>query len=631
VNVRVNAKACGTDVLWRAGDCFGKNGSGRATALAGKSCASAGCDERLADPVVQGTNFVASAANTIPAPESSAGAGASNSIRANPIAQEVSVIATGTRPSDTGQRDLFTEETSTVLLFKDGAVIRLSAGVALGQLVFLTNKQTKREVVCQVLRKRAFAPTSSYVELDFTEEIPDFWGVVFPAAEEVAAVAPSMALATAAKEMVTSAEPNADDDGAQVEAPSEQEVDHLRKEVEALRGQLQSLLEAKEGTGKVAQAEIVTSPASPLPVPTETPAWVRVVTDAVLSKAVKEEAPPELMKTTDPAPVVKLEAGVSSDHPATHRQEWRMGHPAEARFVAEEEAIAEGEKRSIEALLPKPALDFTNMPKEANSDSVGVLNAGGVAEGTSASGGAVRAVLLAVLLVAFGAGAWYENWLPFLPRTVLSVPRVQAEKTAGAARAAAAVGTTASATTPAKADGAAANSALSGTDGSSEGGKSGSAVAGSGNNADSAAAKDAAERVRTDGNGSSMKRAKELTSAAGAGGKKSSREEVRAAQDEAAADAAVNEGSLVPAKLLKSVNAVYPPDAMRNYITGDVIVDAVVEANGRVGEMKVLTGPAALRPAALDALKEYRYAAATQGGKAVASRVKVAVKFWYNP
>jgi TonB family protein len=70
---------------------------------------------------------------------------------------------------------------------------------------------------------------------------------------------------------------------------------------------------------------------------------------------------------------------------------------------------------------------------------------------------------------------------------------------------------------------------------------------------------------------------------------------------------------------------------MLNYITGDVIIDAVVHANGQVGEMKVLTGPAALREAATAALRQYQYQPATEGGKAVASHVKVTVKFWFNP
>ena len=76
---------------------------------------------------------------------------------------------------------------------------------------------------------------------------------------------------------------------------------------------------------------------------------------------------------------------------------------------------------------------------------------------------------------------------------------------------------------------------------------------------------------------------------------------------------------------------VYPPEAMENYITGDVRVDAVVERDGKIGAMKILAGPAPLRQAAMDALKQYEYAPATQGGKAVAAHVTATVKFWFNP
>src|SRR5499433_44029 len=97
-----------------------------------------------------------------------------------PIALETPVVATGARPGDAAKRELFTEETQTVLAFEKGAVIRLSAAVADGQLLFLTNKKTGKEVVTQVIRKRSFRPTSCYVDLEFTEASPGFWGIEFP-------------------------------------------------------------------------------------------------------------------------------------------------------------------------------------------------------------------------------------------------------------------------------------------------------------------------------------------------------------------------------------------------------------------------------------------------------------------
>src|ERR1700757_2550915 len=100
-----------------------------------------------------------------------------------PVALETAVVATGARPGDSAaKRELFTEETQTVLVFENGAVIRLSAAVADGQLLFLTNKKTGKEVVTPVLRKRSFRPTNCYVDLEFTQACPGFWGIELPKA-----------------------------------------------------------------------------------------------------------------------------------------------------------------------------------------------------------------------------------------------------------------------------------------------------------------------------------------------------------------------------------------------------------------------------------------------------------------
>jgi hypothetical protein len=97
----------------------------------------------------------------------------------NPVALEVMVSVTGAKASS-GSRDLFSEETTTVLVFKDGAVIRLTVPVHAGQLLFLTNKKSNQEVVCQVLHTKSFKQMSSYVELKFTVEQANYWGVAFP-------------------------------------------------------------------------------------------------------------------------------------------------------------------------------------------------------------------------------------------------------------------------------------------------------------------------------------------------------------------------------------------------------------------------------------------------------------------
>ena len=143
----------------------------------------------------------------------------------DPVALETTVIATGARPGDTGtKRELFTEETQTVLVFENGAVIRLSAAVADGQLLFLTNKATGKEVVTQVLRKRSFRPTNCYIDLEFTEPCPGFWGIEFPKSAKPAKVSTPNSVT----EELSSDEDSVGGVDKTAVAPSLQEVERLK-------------------------------------------------------------------------------------------------------------------------------------------------------------------------------------------------------------------------------------------------------------------------------------------------------------------------------------------------------------------------------------------------------------------
>jgi TonB family protein len=55
--------------------------------------------------------------------------------------------------------------------------------VSAGQLLFLTNEKSRKEVVCQVVKSKNYSSVSGYVELEFTEAAPGFWGIRFPASE----------------------------------------------------------------------------------------------------------------------------------------------------------------------------------------------------------------------------------------------------------------------------------------------------------------------------------------------------------------------------------------------------------------------------------------------------------------
>src|SRR6266550_3765208 len=337
-------------------------------------------------------------------------------------------------PFDNGQRKLFTEEASTVLAFENGGVIRLSAAVAVGQLLFLTNMGTRREVVAQVMRKRDFRPTSCYVEVEFSEPAPGFWGIEFP---EMVELSPANAQQKEAAELVRAAEAIAGEPSVPARVPSAYEVTALKQQVEALREQLRSL---QTQTG----AENSSAP------------------------AVAHDAPSE------------------SKH------------------------------------------------KAATGGRSGVLRIGFVAAG---------------LLLAAGSAARYLHWLPRLPQP----KRISAAAAAGEANA----GTVPTASSVIQ---------------------------------------------RTPSNSGTTT----LASVA-------ARPPSSAASPDSAAPSS-QEATIVPPKLIKSVRAIASPEALRDFATGNMTLDAVVDASGHVKMMKVLTGPPSLQNAAMDALKQYQYAPSTQRG-----------------
>ena len=55
------------------------------------------------------------------------------------------------------------------------------------------------------------------------------------------------------------------------------------------------------------------------------------------------------------------------------------------------------------------------------------------------------------------------------------------------------------------------------------------------------------------------------------------------------------------------VKPVYPPEAKKEGVTGEVNIDAIIGAKGEVKEAKALSGPEVLREAALQAVRQWRY------------------------
>jgi protein TonB len=86
-------------------------------------------------------------------------------------------------------------------------------------------------------------------------------------------------------------------------------------------------------------------------------------------------------------------------------------------------------------------------------------------------------------------------------------------------------------------------------------------------------------------------------------------------------------GDVRQAKLIFSVPPVYPTLAKNQHVSGNVLVDALIDANGRVTTMKVVSGPTLLHQSAMDALKQWKYQPATLDGKPVPMHLTVTIQF----
>src|SRR5208337_1283749 len=322
-----------------------------------------------------------------------------------PLALEIAVNVAGARPtSASGQRDLFSEDTATVLISENGAVIRLAAAVVTGQLLFLTDKRSSNEVVCQVVRKRAFRPTECYVELEFTEPVPNFWGLEIPAKT----ASPSQ-LETAQR--VESAETTVED--APPEAPAEQEqgVVELKQEVEALREQIQALVQTKAQAAKAEAEAALQQSAKRAEAAAAEQSWVKPAAAPPVPPAAPLVPPPNPPAAASPPTDGKApEAGAGAAPDAAAKPLVRMTLPKAT--LAKEGGAKDSEAIDpLDCLLPKPDLDFSAVPAPGAANERRSLY--DIYKPIRVGIGKFRlALFIGLLLAAVLCGAWYMNWLP---------------------------------------------------------------------------------------------------------------------------------------------------------------------------------------------------------------------------
>jgi protein TonB len=493
--------------------------------------------------------------------------------KVNAIAREVPIKVTGAKAGIASEeRDLFAESTTTVLVFEKGAVIRLTAAVTPGQLLFLSNEESKREVVTQVIRKRDFRPTECYVELEFTDPAPGFWGTTFSAATPLL---PKDAKLIAAAELIASAETIEDELHEATPPPSAEQVEALRREVEALRSQI-NLLQGQTQPGQTEPSGAVSTPPPTPPV---------------------DARPPQ------------------ADAPGYQSEKVAWSELTADVAPAESEPKPRRVYTSDQDLLPRPAVDFhVPVPKRGRS-----LRARGQWTPGFRSG-MLRVAVLSGVLAALIGFVWYKRWLPWMHES----PKFDVSTfAAGVTTKVTATGTSA----------AGSNSLAMQPTKSATGTGDPLSVKGA-----SPAARSSLETSAAAGNEKEMTpyevvekpAPKESNRSAASVAAKPSPVRPVPTKMTTPVPASTGNSNIVPPKLIKSERAVASLEDLRDFETGNVVIDALVDTDGNVTSPTVLSGPPSLRRPALDAVKYYRYQPAMQNDRPVAAHVTLKIQFHFE-
>jgi protein TonB len=86
-------------------------------------------------------------------------------------------------------------------------------------------------------------------------------------------------------------------------------------------------------------------------------------------------------------------------------------------------------------------------------------------------------------------------------------------------------------------------------------------------------------------------------------------------------------GNVQQAKLLVKAKPVYPPKAKANGVQGMVRIEATIARDRQVADLKVLSGNPLLATAAVDAVRQQRYAATILDGAPVEVVTEIDVRF----
>jgi TonB family protein len=91
----------------------------------------------------------------------------------------------------------------------------------------------------------------------------------------------------------------------------------------------------------------------------------------------------------------------------------------------------------------------------------------------------------------------------------------------------------------------------------------------------------------------------------------------------------IAQSTLVPLKVIKRVSPVYPPVARQRLLSATLELEATVDEQGRVKDVRLISGSPIFRDAAFDAVKQWVYQPAKLNGRAIEQ--KTTIQLFFKP
>jgi TonB family protein len=624
------------------------------------------------------------------------------------VALEVPVTVNGARTVEgSDKREPFSEKSATVLVFGHGAVIRVSTLLAPGQLVFLTNEKTKKEVVCQVVKSKTDGNAVGYVELRFTEPAPGFWGMRFPSDTVVpqpaaqtrptapaplpaapktvppapVAVQPSPVKPATMPAPVTGSAPSVAEPKFAFPTPvppapfsAPQTLSH--PEPAAPRAPVAAapavpMVEAKAAASTTPQPVLKASDPATEELKQQAARLQEQLSSLLFTEAPRPAAPvvaspdaaQKILEMADPSPAsepaaikpIKVTAPASPKPAGGSLEGEEIKIPSWLAPLARETETpsssanafqVEGTNSDVESVIPRApeqtilseAQESVRRPETAvfGGQLLGESQPAEAATDKSKTG---LFIGIAASLVLVAGGVWYSrqpgNAISGLLSDATPAAKSASAPESAATSSAAEPVTTPPAATPAPArvnppvqaapvasapmDRNAHNTNLS-----ASAQRNPQPVVEEPKKPSLGDVHLATPAVTSHGNSSANDPALEINASSNASAPISTLGDSHRAGPTAPVPIG---GDVKPAKLIKSVPPSYPEMARSQRVSGDVQVDALIDANGNVSTMKVLSGSPLLHQAALTALKQWKYQPAELDGKPTSMHLTVTIQF----